>query len=186
MDIQIDKFKDYKVIKDPKSAQLVDSSINNSWWQNDGWSTMYDMGVDEFKEFLPSKWDAFDIERARHNLAFKKPSKISDKLQGVFDFLDKKEGKPNPLKAEAESKEAFSDPKALYVGKLGFGYINDQGDVETFPYPASGLAAEYDGANKSYITDVKDGGVVVWDDSLEKKVIEKYSGENTSEEEYII
>ena len=61
MDIQIDKFKDYKVIKDPKAAQLVDSSINTEWWNNDGWSVMYDMGVDEFKEFLPSKWDTFDI-----------------------------------------------------------------------------------------------------------------------------
>jgi|TARA_R100000455_G_C6203704_1_gene73588 hypothetical protein len=185
MDIQIDKFKDYKVIKDPKSAQLVDSSINNSWWQNDGWSTMYDMDVEDFKEILPS-WGG-GISRGLETLRFKQPSKITNKLQGVFDFLDKKEGKPNPLKAEAESKEAFSDPKALYVGKLGFGYINDQGDVETFPYPASGLAAEYDGENKPYITDVKDGGVVVWDDSLEKEIIKKYSGENMSEEEeYII
>ena len=51
MDIQIDKFKDYKVVKDPKSAQLVDSSINIEWWNNEGWSTMYDMGVEEFKLF---------------------------------------------------------------------------------------------------------------------------------------
>ena len=28
--------------------------------------------------FLPSKWDTFDIKRARHNLAFKNPSEISD------------------------------------------------------------------------------------------------------------
>ena len=192
MDIQIDRFKDYKVIKDPKSAQLVDSSINTSWWQNDGWSTMYDMDVEDFKEILPS-WGG-DIYRGLETLSFKRPSKITDKLQGVFDFLDKKEGKPNPLKAETESKEAFSDPKALYVGKLGFGYINDQGDVETFPYPASGLAAEIFGENKSYITDVKDGGVVVWDDSLEKEIIKRYLPQrnpaqvenNYIPEEYII
>ena len=168
MDIQIDKFKDYKVIKDPKAAQLVDSSINTEWWNNDGWSVMYDMGVDEFKEFLPSKWDTFDIRSARHLLAFKKPSEISDKLQGVFDFLAKKEGKPNPLKAEEESKEAFSDPKALYPGKLGFGYVNDKGNVEVFPYPVSGIQLENDGDIKPYITDVKDGGVVVWDTAFEK------------------
>ena len=192
MDIQIDRFKDYKVIKDPKSAQLVDSSINTSWWQNDGWSTMYDMDVEDFKEILPS-WSE-NIKRGLETLNFKRPSKITDKLQGVFDFLDKKEGKPNPLKAETESKEAFSDPKALYVGRLGFGYINDKGDVETFPYPASGLAAEYDGENKSYITDVKDGGVVVWDDSLEKEIIKRYLPQrnplqiknNYIPEEYII
>ena len=192
MNIQIDRFKDYKVIKDPKSAQIIDSSINNSWWQNDGWSTMYDMDVEDFKEILPS-WGG-DIYRGLETLSFKRPSKVTDKLQGVFDFLDKKEGKPNPLKAEEESKEAFSDPKALYVGKLGFGYINDKGDVETFPYPASGLAAEIFGENKPYITDVKDGGVVVWDDSLEKETIKKYLPQrnpvqiknNYIPEEYII
>ena len=184
MDIQIDRFKDYKVVKDPKSAQLVDSSINNSWWQNDGWSTMYDMDVADFKKILPS-WSG-DIYRGLETLSFKRPSKVTDKLQGVFDFLDKKEGKPNPLKAEEESKEIFSDPKALYPGKLGFGYIMDGGDVGVFPYPASGLEVEATGEYKSYITDVKDGGVVVWDDSLKKEIMKKYSGSDMSEEEYII
>jgi hypothetical protein len=172
MDIQIDRFKDYKVIKDPKSAKLVDDSINNGWWQNEGWSTMYDEDVEGFKEILPS-WGG-NIYRGLETLSFKKPSKITDKLQGVLDFIEKKEGKANPLKAEAESKEAFSDPKALYVGKRGFGYINDKGDVETFPYPASGLELEATGELKSYITDVKDGGVVVWDDSLEKEQVSKF------------
>ena len=136
------------------------------------------MGVEEFKKFLPSKWDTFDIKRARHNLAFKNPSEISDKLQGVFDFLAKKEGKPNPLKAEAESKEIFSDPKALYPGRLGFGYINDKGNVEIFPYPVSGIETEQSGDLKSYITDIKDGGVVVWNTALEKA--------NDPDEEYIM
>ena len=176
MDIQIDKFKDYKVIKDPKAAQLVDSSINNSWWQNDGWSTMYDMDVEEFKKILPS-WSE-GISRGLETLSFKRPSKITNKLQGVFDFLDKKEGKPNPLKAEAESKEIFSDPKALYPGKLGFGYLNDKGNVEIFPYPVSGVQLENDGDIKSYITDVKDGGIVVWDTAFEKTY--------DPDEEYII
>ena len=180
MDIQIDKFKDYKVIKDPKAAQLVDSSINIEWWNNDGWSTMYDSTPEDFKKLLPNKWDTFDIRRGTSNIEFKQPSEISDKLQGVFDFLDKKEGKANPLKAEAESKEIFSNPKALYPGKLGFGYINNKGKVEIFPYPASGLALEYDGDIKSYITDVKDGGIVVWDDNPYKK------GIYNKEEEYIM
>ena len=172
MDIQIDRFKDYKVVKDPKSAQLIDSSINTGWWQNDGWSTMYDTDPEYFAEKLKS-WSGV-VLRALETLSFKRPSKITDKLQGVFDFLDKKEGKPNPLKAETESKEAFSDSKALYVGKLGFGYINDQGDVETFPYPVSGIYSEEEGDFKSYITDVKDGGIVVWNDSLEKEIIKRY------------
>ena len=184
MDIQIDKFKDYKVIKDPKAAQLVDSSINNSWWQNDGWSTMYDMDVEEFKKILPS-WSG-GISRGLETLSFKKPSKISDKLQGVFDFIEKKEGKENPLKAKERANEIFSDPKALYVGKLGFSYINDQGDVETFPYPVSGIYTEEEGDFKSYITDVKDGGIVVWNDSLEKEIISKYTKDNYAPEEYIV
>jgi hypothetical protein len=172
MDIQIDKFKGYKVIKNPKSAQLVDSSINNGWWNNDGWSTMYDEDVEGFKKILPS-WGG-NIYRGIETLSFKQPSKISDKLQGVFDFIEKKEGKSNPLKAETESKEILSDPKALYVGKLGFGYINDEGKVKTFPYPVSGLELETTGNFKSYISDVKDGGVVVWNDSLEKEQVSKF------------
>ena len=184
MDIQIDRFKDYKVVESPKSAQLVDSSINNGWWQNDGWSTMYDTDPENFKKILPS-WGG-DISRGLETLKFKQPSEISNKLQGVFDFIEKKEGKANPLKAEAESKEVFSDPKALYPGKLGFGYINDEGKVETFPYPVSGLEVEMTGEFKSYITDVKDGGIVVWDDSLEKEQLSKYSEEDYTPEEYII
>ena len=184
MDIQIDRFKDYKVIKDPKSAQIIDSSVNNSWWQDDGWSTMYDADPEDFAKSLPS-W-GLDIKRGLDIIKFKKPSKVTDKLQGVFDFLDEKEGKPNPLKAEEESKEVFSDPKALYPGKLGFGYIMDEGDVGVFPYPMSGLEIEANGELKSYITDVKDGGVVVWNDSLKKEIMKKYSGSNMSEEEYII
>ena len=183
MDIQIDRFKDYKVIKDPKSAKLVDDSVNNSWWQNDGWSTMYDTDAADFIFELPS-WGG-DIYRGLETLKFKRPSKVTNKLQGVFDFLEKKEGKANPLKAEAESKEAFSDPKALYVGKRGFGYINDEGKVETFPYPVSGLELEATGNLKSYITDVKDGGVVVWNDSLEKEILSQFSPDAV-DSDYII
>jgi len=177
MDIQIDRFKDYKVIKDPKSAQIVDSSINNAWWNNDGWSTMYDTDPEDFKKILPN-WGG-SIYRGIETLSFKRPSEKSDKLQGVFDFIEKKEGKANPLKAETESKELFSDPKALYIGKLGFGYINDEGEVATFPYPSSGLELEATGQFKTYITDIKDGGVVVWNDSLEKEQVSKFKGEDS-------
>jgi len=179
MDIQIDRFKDYKVIKDPKSAQIIDSSVDQEWWDNDGWSTMYDMDVEDFKEILPGFDDSFDIKMKLETLSFKQPSKISDKLQGVFNFIEKREGKPNPLKAEEESKEIFTDPKALYVGKLGFGYLNDKGNVIVFPYPASGLALENNEDIKSYITDVKDGGIVVWDNPLKNLIYNK-------EEEYIV
>ena len=169
MDIQIDKFKDYKVVKNPKAAQIIDSSINRNWWDADGWSTMYDSTPENFKKSLPSGWDTSSIKRGLDTLSFKQPSKISDKLQGVFDFIEKKEGKVNPLKAESKSKEIFSDPKVLYPGKLGFGYINDEGDIEIFPYPASGSHLEEHGDVKSYITNVKDGGIVVWNTALENK-----------------
>ena len=166
MDIQIDKFKDYKVVKNPKAAQIIDNSVNQDWWNNEGWSTMYDSTPEEFKKMLPT-WDR-KLTRGLESLSFKQPSEESDKLQKIFDFLEKKEGKPNPLKAEEETNEVFSDSKALYAGKLGFGYINDRGKVEVFPYPASGIEIEQSGDLKSYITDIKDGGVVVWNTALEK------------------
>ena len=167
MDIQIDRFKDYKVVKNPEAAKIIDSSINKEWWNNDGWSTMYDYSTEEFKKLLPS-WDK-GISYAVNSISFKQPSEGSDKLQGVFDFLEKKEGKPNPLKAESKTTEMFSNPKSLYAGKLGFGYINDNGKIQIFPYPMSGTEIENTGELKSYIVDIKDGGVMVWNDALERE-----------------
>lgn len=181
MDIQIDKFKDYKVVNNPKAAQIIDSSINLNWWDNEGWSYMYDSTPKDFKKLLSSGWDTSGITRGLETLSFKRPSEISDKLQGVFDFIEKKEGKANPLKAE----EVFSDPKALYPGKLGFGYINDEGEIKTFPYPASGLKIENTGEIVFYITGIKDGGIVVWNDALEKNYALNY-GSGKDGEDYII
>jgi hypothetical protein len=167
MDIQINKFKDYKVVNNPKSSQIIDGSINGEWWDAEGWSSMYDMSAKEFKKHLPD-WSR-DISQITSQLEFKQPSETSNKLQGVFDFLEKKEGRENPLKAEEESNEIFSDPKALYAGKKGFGWINDKGNVEVFPYPASGNTMEEEGELKFYITGFKDGGVAVWNDALEQE-----------------
>jgi len=172
MDIQIDKFKDYQVVNTPKVTQIIDGSINKEWWDAEGWSSMYDMSAQKFKEGLPG-WDR-DISSAVTPLLFKQSSEESDKLQGVFYFLEKKEGRENPLKAEAESNYIFTNPKALYVGKLGFGYINDKGKIEVFPYPASNEAANEDGETKLYITGVKDRGVVVWNDALEQEYDNPY------------
>jgi len=63
----------------------------------------------------------------------------------------------------------FSNPKSLYAGELGFGYINDKGKIQIFPYPMSGTEIENTGELKSYIVDVKDGGVMVWNDALERE-----------------
>ena len=52
MDIQIDKFKDYKVVKNPKAAQIIDNSVNQDWWNNEGWSSMYDSTPEEFKKWM--------------------------------------------------------------------------------------------------------------------------------------
>ena len=69
MDIQIDRFKDYKVVKNPEAAKIIDSSINKEWWNNDGWSTMYDYSTEEFKKLLPS-WDK-GISYAVNSISFK-------------------------------------------------------------------------------------------------------------------
>ena len=52
--IQIPELKGYKVIKNPKLANLVDNTINKKWWNGDGWSDMYGMVYQEFFDLLKS------------------------------------------------------------------------------------------------------------------------------------
>lgn len=170
MAIKVNRFKDYKVINTPETSQMVDNNINKQWWENEGWSIMYDLSFPEFKSKL-SNWD---FTRQLSDFESIQPTEESDKLQGVLDFLEKKEGKLNPLKDYERSKEMISNPKAIYVGKLGFAYINSMGDLTLFPYPASGRSLEDEGEIESYISDVKDGGVFIWDDALEQKFPDDY------------
>ena len=170
MAIKVNRFKDYKTINTPKTSQIVDNYINKEWWDQDGWSSMYDLYPSEFKSKL-SNWD-FSHELSGFDLI--QPTEKSDKLQGVLDFLEKKEGKLNPLIDPKRVKEMFSDSKAIYVGKLGFTYINSMGELTLFPYPASGKSSEDEGEIKPYILDVKDGGVFIWDDALEQKYPDDY------------
>jgi len=180
MVIQVDRFKGYKVVNNPRAAQIVDNSINETWWEQDGWSSMYDMHPLDFKPKLQS-WTK-DIYRTSERISFKTKSEKSDELQGVFDFLEKKEGKLNPLNAKKEAAGIFNNPKALYPGKLGFGYITSQKDQEhanttgnntghhlmAWPYPAS-IDQLPNGSLQLYITNIKDGGVFIWNDALEQE-----------------
>jgi len=172
MAIKVNRFKDYKVINTPKTSQMVDNNLNRQWWGNDGWSTMYDLSSPEFKSKL-SNWD-FATLAVISNFESTQPTEKSDKLQGVLDFLEKKEGKLNPLRDYERSKEMISNPKAIYVGKRGFAYINSMGNPSIFPYPVSGKSLEGEGSIKSYISDIKDGGVFIWDDALEQKFPDDY------------
>lgn len=170
MAIKVNRFKDYKVINTPETSQIVDNAINQEWWGDDGWSVMYDLSSPEFKSEL-SNWN---FKTQLSDFKSIQPTEESDKLQGVLDFLEKKEGKLNPLKNYERSKEMISNPKAIYVGKLGFSYINSMGDPTLFPYPASGKSLEDEGEIESYISDVKDGGVFIWNDALEQKFPDDY------------
>lgn len=189
MVIQVDRFKGYKVVNNPRAAQIVDNSINETWWEQDGWSSMYDMHLLDFKSKLQS-WTK-DIHGKAERIPFKTKSEKTDELQGVFDFLEKKEGKLNPLNAKKEAAGIFNNPKALYPGKLGFGYITSHKDQEhtntrgawrsgnnmghhlmAWPYPASHMSVEcmrIDPNRTFYITNIKDGGVFIWNDALEQE-----------------
>ena len=52
--IQVPELKGYKVIKNPALTPIIDSTINSQWWNNDGWSTMYDARYQKFYDLLKS------------------------------------------------------------------------------------------------------------------------------------
>jgi hypothetical protein len=187
-DIRVNAFKDYRVERDPKIASVVDAQLSAEYWGADGGpSDMWDMSMSEFKDQLPNidlGFDKFTTRRkdgktykvytAAQPLKVRKITKNYRRLEKVFDFLEKREGKLNPLKIERKVANGM-EPGVIYPGKEGFVFINpDKGDnVELIPYPLS--MGEYELRKYTfYITDIKDGGVFVWNDALERKYEDDY------------
>ena len=190
-DIRVNAFKDYRVERDPKIASVVDDQISTEYFGNDGGpSDMYDMEVSEFKSQLPNVNSSFEgFTALKSGRTFRvyspiQPLKVLDntknyrRLEKVFDFLEKREGKQNPLKA---SKEVVNKIKlgVLYPGKYGFGLSNpntfpdESTPIRFIPYPISLWHHQNNGGSdwiQPYITDVKDGGVFVWNDALEREI----------------
>ena len=188
-DIRVNAFKDYRVERNPKVASVVDDQIEKEYFGNDGGpSDMYDMEVSEFKSQLPNVNSSFEgFTALKSGKTFRvyspiQPLNVLDntknyrRLEKVFDFLEKREGKQNPLKASKEVVNKIK-PGVLYPGKYGFGLSNpntfpdESTSIRFIPYPIS-LWHHHNGDPwiQPYITDVKDGGVFVWNDALERKI----------------
>ena len=175
-DIRVNYFKDYRVDRNPKIASKVDSEVEKEWWNNEGWSDMYGMEIEEFKKELPNSnfsWYGGAMNRVGSFLKEMNNTKNYRKLENVFNFIKNKDGYTNPMDSAKEMKEMMK-PGVLYPGKQGFGFIrpgNFDRNVPFFvPYPASTRHLEESGLEDGrgfYIKDIKDGGVFVWNDALE-------------------
>lgn len=180
-DIRVNAFKDYRVDRNPKIARIVDSEVEKEWWNSDGWSTMYDVEVEEFRKKLPNAdflGSGGAINRAGSFMKTMNNTKSYQRLENVFNFIKKRDGYSNPMDSEKEIKEMMK-PGVLYPGRQGFGFIRPGSNAPFFvPYPASRRHLESTGMEDHdsilnggalYITDIKEGGVFVWNDALEAK-----------------
>ena len=166
MDIKVNRFSGYKMNKDPKINDVVDKFINLKYWDADGWSTIYYMSIENIKKewkFMDDKFLNDYGDSTSHNL---NKTKTSDKLKGVFDFIEKKDKKESPYTLESTIKTL--EPNTIYPGKVGFGVLDKKGNIVLVPYPAD--IDDKTGDLGLFITDVKDGGIFTWNDNLEKKM----------------
>ena len=174
-DIRVNYFKDYRVDRNPKIASKVDSEVEKEWWNNEGWSDMYGMGVGEFRKELPNEdfmWSGGAMNRAGSFMKEMNNTKNYQKLENVFNFIKNKDGYSNPMDSAKEMKEMMK-PGVLYPGKVGFGFVRPGSNAPFFvPYPTSTRHLEnsgLEGGGGFYITNIIDGGIFVWNDALEAK-----------------
>lgn len=178
MEIQSKKFKDYKVSKDPAVTKAIDNHINKEWYSEGSPEGTWDMTANEFQKYLETK-DDFGWFDQVSVIELPKSTKISNKLNGVLDFLEKKENKPNPLKQFDTLNSLNKKDKILYVGKYGVGWFDEKNPnslpLLTLPYPINieTLNANM-GVNQTYIKDVKDGGIFVWNDQYANQFDDNY------------
>ena len=185
-DIRVNFFKDYRVDRNPKIARKVDSEVEKEWWNNEGWSDMYGMEVEEFKDKFPNAnflGSGGVMNRVGSFMMKMNNTKNYQKLENVFNFIKNKDGYANPMDSEKEMKEMMK-PGVLYPGKQGFGFVKplppslkNRINAPFFvPYPASNNYLQNvgleDNSNEGfYIKDIKEGGVFVWNDELENRFI---------------
>ena len=177
--IQVPELKGYKAIKNPTLTPLIDSTINSKWWNSDGWSTMYDARYqdlyDLFKsgDFLKNSYLASELNSDPFGFDEDISEENQERLKQVFDFLEKKERKPNPTVDKSNDPEfdLFKKKNTIIVGKKGFRVASraDRG-AQTYPYPCDGVMDEYLGEQYSIVEDILDDGVFILksiDDMLE-------------------
>tara|TARA_Y100000114_G_C11730286_1_gene313175 strand:- start:477 stop:1082 length:606 start_codon:yes stop_codon:yes gene_type:complete len=177
--IQVPELKGYKAIKNPTLTPLIDSTINSKWWNSDGWSTMYDARYQELYDllksgdFLKNAYLGSELNTDPFGFDEDISEENQERLKQVFDFLEKKERKPNPTVDKSNDPEfdLFKKKNTIIVGKKGFRVASraDRG-AQTYPYPCDGVIDEYLGEQYSIVEDILDDGVFVLksiDDMLE-------------------
>jgi hypothetical protein len=166
MDIKVNRLSGYKVDNDPKIIAAIDKTINQEWWDAEGWSTMYDMSIEDMKKEWKSMDDEFlqvHGDSTSHNL---NKTEKGEKLKGVFDFIEKKDKKESPYTLQYTI--ATIKPNTIYPGKVGFGILDKKGNVVIVPYP--GGIDNINGGVLSPISNVRDGGIFTWDNNVEKNM----------------
>ena len=167
--IQVPEFKGFKVIKTPEAQSAIDQVINKNWWNDQGWSVMYDLNYQELIDRLKSG-NFLDKSNGLSNNALEglegmkfdedavPNTDMQERLTQVFDFLEKKENKLNPLtdRSDSDQSRIFKEPNTIIAGKKGFSV----GSL-VFPLPSDGSYLEMNGEPVSPIVDILDDGIFV-------------------------
>ena len=187
--IQVPELKGYKAIKNPTLTAVIDRTINSRYWNSDGWSTIYDARYQDFYDLLKSgdffsnKYHLSSNSNPAPAIFYKDISgENKERLSQVLDFLEKKEGKPNPTVDRRNDPEMslLEKDNTIIVGKRGFSIVGPKGTPRdggkyalrpyAYPYPCDGVMNEYLGEVYSIVEDILDDGVFVLksiDDMLE-------------------
>ncbi len=165
--IQVPEFKGFKLIKTPEAQSAIDLIIAKRWWNDQGWSSMYDLTYQELIDRLTSGnfLDNFNylsksVLEGFEGMEFDEEADTDtqERLAQVFDFLEKKENKLNPLVDRSDSDElrVFKKPNTVIVGKKGFSVGG-----RAFPMPLDGNYIEHEQEFVSPIVDILDNGIFV-------------------------
>lgn len=176
--IQVPELKGYKVIKNPTLTNVIDRTVNNKWWNSEGWSSMYDAYYQEFYDLLKSG----DFLKKKLSLADESnpaPAGFDEDISGedkerlkqVFAFLEKKEKRLDPTADRRNNPEfgLFEKDNTIIVGNKGFSIVDKSGRYggefanrpQAYPYPCDGVILEHLGENYTIIEDILDDGVFV-------------------------
>ena len=157
--INLPKFKDYKIGTDPTIINFFKGLLTSEFLSEEGgYSYFYDDSIDNVKKDFENLLGIVTREAGSFDKVVK--------LDSVFEFLEKKEGKPNPIKGIENIQ-----PNTLYPIKssdnksyIGIGWVDEEGGINFAVLPLSLHGIEELGKDFGFIKDIKDGGVFVWDE----------------------
>ena len=158
--ITLPKFKDYKIGTDPTTINFFKGLLTSEFLSEEGgYSSFYGDSIDNVKKDFQNLLGSVTKEAGSFDKVVK--------LDSVFEFLEKKEGKPNPIKGIENVQ-----PNTLYPIKgsddksyVGIGWMDEEGGINFAVLPISLYGTEELGKDFGFIKDIKDGGVFVWGDS---------------------